>query len=290
MVRKKSKKRIILQIVVGFLAIVFIVLSIVAYQFIKPKTDESIYKEFEEENHQPFISKISYKEHTIRVISMQEILDTTLPILIFVHGSPGSGMNFKNYLADAELNKNANLITYDRVGYSVDKNEKVLNGLEMELEVLQQIISDVNRENIVLIGYSYGGTIVAAASENYKSKILLAPAIKGEYEPTFWMLNLTKWKVTSAFVPNVLKNAAQEKFSHLNELPAFENKWIQSSASVTSIHGLKDRVVPYENSLFLLQKFSNNNFKLITIPEGNHGLVWNKYDLIKNEILKEIKK
>ena len=56
------------------------------------------------------------------------------------------------------------------------------------------------------------------------------------------------------------------------------------------MHGDKDWIVPFVNSLFLQGKFGKDQFELVTIPDGNHGLVWNHFDRIKSEILKEIKK
>jgi len=290
MVKKEKWKRRILQIVAILLAVFFVVISVFIYRFSKPKTDESIVKEFEEEIYKPVISRVQYKDHSVRVFSMQKELNTTLPVLIFVHGSPGSGMDFKRYLTDTELNNNANLIAYDRVGYGVDTNEEVLNDLEKEQEVLDQVIPVKNMDMVILVGYSYGGTIVAAAQKKYRSKILLAPAIKGDLEPMFWLLNLYKWKSTRNLIPNVFKNAAQEKINHLTELPSYEEKWNTSPSQIISIHGEKDRIVPFANSLFLQSKFDKDHFELITIPDGNHGLLWNQFDWIKSEILKEIEK
>ncbi len=288
--QKKNWFKIVLKIAAVLFVIILMVLFFFVYRFTKQKTDESIYKKFKEEIHHPFITKTPYNNHLIRVFSMQKELDTALPILIFVHGSPGSAMDFKRYLADLDLNENANLITYDRVGYGLDVKEAILNDLEMELKVLRQIIPVKNRKKVILIGYSYGGTIVAASGENYKSKILLAPAVKGEFEPRFWIMNLYNWNLTRYFVPNVFQNAAKEKIKHLTELPLYENKWNISDSPVTVIHGDKDRIVPYKNSLFLQSKFDKDQFELITIPDGNHGLLWNRFDLIKSEILTQIRK
>ena len=97
MAKKGKWKRRVLRIVAILLAVFFVVISIFIYRFTTPKTDESIVKEFEEEIYKPIISRIQYKDHAVRVLSMQKELDTTLPVLIFVHGSPGSGMDFKRY-------------------------------------------------------------------------------------------------------------------------------------------------------------------------------------------------
>jgi len=116
----------------------------------------------------------------------------------------------------------------------------------------------------------------------------LAPAIKGEFEPRFWLMNLFDWEITKSLMPKVFNNAAKEKRYHLTELSAYENKWTKSPAHVTSIHGDKDRIVPFNNSLFLRSKFDKDQFELITIPGGNHGLLWNQFNLIKIEIIKNI--
>ncbi len=285
---KRKWFKIILRIATVLFAIVFLVVSIFIYRFTKLKTDASIYKKFEGEIHKINISRIQYKDHLVRVFSMQKAIDTSLPILIFVHGSPGSGMDFKRYLVDSELNANSNLITYDRVGYSTNKTEEVLSGLEQELEVLRQVFPVKDMEKVILIGYSYGGTIVATTPEKFRSKILLAPAIKGEFEPRFWLMNLFHWKITKSFMPRVFNNAAKEKMYHLTEFPTYKDKWANSPTQIKSIHGDKDRIVPYKNSLYLRSKFEKDQFKLITIPDGNHGLLWNQFDLIKREIIKDI--
>jgi hypothetical protein len=288
--QKRNWFKIVLKITAVLFVIVIIVLSFFVYRFTKQKTDQSVIEKFKEELYQPVITKIKYKGHLVRVLSMQKELDTILPVIVFVHGSPGSAIDFKRYLADSDLNINANLISYDRVGYGLDVNEDVLNDLGKELEVLYRIIPVKDMKKVILIGYSYGGTIVAAARKNYKTKILLAPAIKGDLEPMFWLLNLYKWKSTRSIIPNVFKNAAQQKINHLTELPSYEDKWNISPSHVISMHGDKDRIVPLANSLFLQSKFDKDQFELITIPGGNHGLVWNQFDWIKSEILKEIKK
>ena len=286
--QKRKWFKIILRIATVLFAIVFLVVSIFVYRFTRIKTDAIIYKKFENEIHKIYIPRIQYKDHLVRIFSMQKAIDTTLSILIFVHGSPGSGMDFKRYLIDSKLNSNSNLISYDRVGYSNNKTEEVLSGLEQELEVLRQVIPVKDMTKVILIGYSYGGTIVAAAPEKFRSKILLAPAIEGELEPRFWLMNLFHWKITKFLMPQVFNNAAKEKMYHLTELPTYENKWTNSPAQIKSIHGDKDRIVPYKNSLFLRGKFDSDQFELITIPGGNHGLLWNQFDLIKREIIKDI--
>jgi hypothetical protein len=48
--------------------------------------------------------------------------------------------------------------------------------------------------------------------------------------------------------------------------------------------------VPFENSVFLREKIGSDKFTLITLEGEGHALVWTKFDRIKEELLKILKK
>lgn len=283
---KKNWKNIFMKIVGASVLILILLLTVGIFQFSKRKSDKKIVKSFQQDSVQVFIKHLDFNDKDIRVLEMQKELDVTLPTLVFVHGSPGAALDFKKYLLDIELNKKYNIIAYDRIGYSDVATGEVLNSIADEVEVLHEVIKKLNSKNIVLLGYSYGGTIALASTKNYKKKIILAGAVKGDLEPMFWALNIYKWKLTRPLVPKVFQAASQEKLEHVTELPAYENKWDISEASILSIHGKKDKIVPFENSLFLQEKIDEDKFTLLTIDKGNHSLVWTNFELIKSEILK----
>jgi pimeloyl-ACP methyl ester carboxylesterase len=274
----------------GFIFIALIlVISVLVYRFTKPNTDLQIIEKFEDESFQPVINYIIYKDKKVRVISMQKELDSTLPVLLFVHGSPGSSMDFNRYLKNEELNNRANLITYDRLGYGNMNTGEVLNSVGEEVEVLHQIIDKIDSENIILIGYSYGGTIILASQKKYKKKIALAAAVRGDLEPMFWALNLYKWNLTRPLIPKVLQAASEEKLRHVTELKKYENQWNISESKVLSIHGKLDKIVPFQNSMFLKNIFDKDKFTLLPIENGNHSLIWTDFELINQQILNSLK-
>ena len=279
----------ILKIAGILFVILFIVFMVAFYQFSKPKSDKYITNTFKNSVDQPTIVYLPFEKYKVRLITMQKVIDTTLPTLIFVHGSPGSSMDFKEFLSDSLLNKKTNLIAYDRIGYSFKKDEKVLNDINKEVDVLHKVIDGLPINKVILIGYSYGGTIAMAAPDNFQTKVVLAPSVKGEYESMYWILNFYKWNLTRPMVPRIFKNAALEKMTHVSELPRFKNKWTNSSSPIISIHGNSDKIVPYKNSLYLRNIFSAEQFSLKTIDEGTHALVWTHSDLIKDIILKTLK-
>ena len=95
---KKVKKffKVALLILVGL----FVVLLIAAHILLKPSSDEKVRTELSKGTAQPHIFKNSYKGFDYRVITMQKELDSTLPVLVFVHGSPGSNLDYKRYFND----------------------------------------------------------------------------------------------------------------------------------------------------------------------------------------------
>jgi len=281
--------RKVMKIIGWTLLVLIIVLSYLVYRFTSPNTDDDIIENFEGETYQPHISYENFKDHKVRVIHMQNEIDKKLPIIFFVHGSPGSSMDFQRYMKSEALNKAANIISYDRVGYGQFDTGEVLSSLEDELALMHQLLKGMDIKKVVLVGYSYGGTLIMASNKDYKKKIALAAAVRGDLEPMFWVINLYKWPLTRPIVPKVFKGATLEKIRHVTELKAYKNKWNISPSQVLSIHGKEDFIVPFENSIFLDSLFNGDKFSLITLENGNHSLIWSNFDLIETELLKSVK-
>lgn len=278
----------IFKIILVTVVVLFVGLLIAAHIFLKPKSDKKIVESLSSSYTNPIVYNNTFKNYEYRAIYLQKRLDTTLPILIFVHGSPGSAMDFKRYLKDSLLNAKANIITYDRIGYGSQNLGKTPANMQIELDVLHDLIKDLPKEKIVLAGYSYGGPVILASNKNYKYKVSMASAVVGEYEPMFKTLSFYNWKLTRWLLPPKVRAAAKEKYAHLEEFSNYKDKWDDSPAKVVNIHGDKDWIVPYKNSEFLQQAFDEDKFKMVTIPGGGHELIWSDFDLIKAEILKTL--
>jgi pimeloyl-ACP methyl ester carboxylesterase len=270
--------------------VIIMALIVLFYRFSTPKTDKKIEDDFLKSNSSIYLNQHQYKDYKYRVLTTKKELDTTLPTVIFVHGSIGSLLDFKAYLKDEEINKNANLISYDRIGYGINQTGEVKESIAFESELLADLIKDIPSENIILVGYSYGGPIVLALKNKVKSIVLLAPAVYSKVEPMPWGLNLYKWKVTRILMPKIWQAASKEKLSHKNDLAQFENNWSSNKSNIISVHGKEDWIVPYSNSIFLQEKFTNKQFELVTLNEAGHGLVWSHFKEIKKVILQQINK
>ncbi|WP_301400591.1 alpha/beta fold hydrolase [Polaribacter huanghezhanensis] len=283
---KRLKK--ILKIVSAIIVVLFLVLYFLFVNFSSPKSNEEVIEEFAESFHKPLLTTNTYKGFEYRVVSMQKEIDTSKTTLVFVHGAPGSLLDFKKYLADSLLNTKANMISYDRIGYNYKDKNTVQKLISFEVEILHDVLKNLKKTKTIIVGYSYGGPIALAVKEKYKSIVLIAPAVYSKVEPMPFMLNFYKWKATRWLVPAIWQSASEEKRTHKSELRKIENNWTTNPSQIICIQGNDDGIVPYENSLFLQQQFPAKQFKLITIPETGHALVWTQFELIKEEILKQV--
>lgn len=279
----------LIKIIAAILCLFLVVLIVLFYRFSIPKTDNYIKDEFAEYNVAVFIKQQKFNNFEYRVLTTKKEIDTTIPTLVFVHGSIGSALDFKKYLVDAELNKNANLIAYDRIGYGIHKTGEVQESIAFEVELLEDLIADLAIAKTILVGYSYGGPIALASKKKYKKVVLLAPAVFSSVEPMPWALNLYNWKATRWLLPAVWKAASKEKLSHRKDLLNFETDWNSTPSSVLSIHGSEDWIVPYENSMFLKEQFTSNQFELVTLDGVGHELVWSNFNEIKQNLLQQLK-
>ena len=281
--------KIVLKIVGLLFALILGALIVLFYRFSSPKSDVEIQKEFAKNNATVFIKQHQFKDHHYRVLEFQKEIDTTLPTVVFVHGSPGSALDFKRYCSDVELNREANLITYERVGYGINETGNVQESIAFETQFLDYLLKELTKRKTILVGYSYGGPIVLASENRYKKIVLLAPAVYSKVEPTPWVLNFYQWKATRWILPDIWMAASKEKLSHKKDLRNFEDSWIDNPSGILSIHGDTDWIVPYENSLYLKEIFPSKQFELVTLEGAGHGLVWSHFKEIKNKLLQQLK-
>jgi len=280
--------RKLLKIIGIIFLLLFIVLIVLFYRFSTPKSDEKIINDFAESSSQLYINKQTFKELEYRVLATQKKIDTTLPTIVFIHGSIGSALDFKHYLLDSTLNEKANLISYDRIGYGLKHTGDVQESIAFEVKMLEDLIKNLNKKNTILVGYSYGAPIVLASKNKYKKVILLAPAVYSEVEPMPWALNLYKWKATRWLLPKIWKAASKEKLTHKLDLLKFETSWSENPSKIISIHGNKDWIVPFENSVYLRKMFSPQQYDLVTLDGAGHGLVWSHFKEIKSVLVQQL--
>ncbi len=276
--------RKILKTIGIILLLIFIAFYTAFRVFTSPKSNQTIIDSYKESSIKPILTREKFKGFPFRKITIQK--DSSLPNLVFVHGTTGSLNDFSKYLTDSILQAKFSMVAYDRIGYNYKDENPVQESIAFERDMLLNIIKGLDKKKTILLGYSYGGSIALAVKEKVEKIILLAPAVYSKEEFIPRVINFYKWKLTRWLVPKTWKEASKEKLSHQEDLRKFESDWEKTPNKILSIHGSKDWIVPYKNSILLEEKFPENQFDLITIDNANHDLVWSDFNFIKEQLLK----
>ena len=134
----------------------------------------------------------------------------SLPTLVFIHGSPGSWMNYMQYMWDEDMRKKFRIVAIDRPGFGYSDFGKAMH-LQEQCKIIMPVIEKLkNNQSLFLVGHSLGGPIVAKlAADNsslFNTVIIIAGAldVSQEKKETWRKLMNVKpmyWGLPGAFGP-----------------------------------------------------------------------------------------
>lgn len=217
------------------------------------------------------IKKAKLQGISYQYLEIAQDSSASKPILLFVHGSPGSSEMFGQFLRNKELIDRAILISVDRLGYGHSNFGISEPSLEKQADQLHHLISLYKGRNVIAIGHSYGGPIIARLAIDYpqdlKALLLLAPALDPDNEKFKAIARLSWWKLTKWYFPKLLRVSSDEKMAHVKELIKLRPLLAQINIPSVHVHGKKDWIVPYINLNYSRQHF--NDSILITVSHEN---------------------
>jgi pimeloyl-ACP methyl ester carboxylesterase len=212
------------------------------------------------------------------------------PILLFVHGSPGSWDNFEKYLSDSLLLKKFCMIAVDRPGFGYSDFRQSKNLFE-QTDILKQFVSSLpTNRPIYAVGHSYGGPIITNLAivlpKAFKEIIILAGAVDPKAEtPEKWRKYFVA-KPLRYIVPGALQPANDELWWLKDDLYVMQKNINKITAKVLVFHGTKDDLVPYSNVAFIEREFVNAKaIEVVSIKNANHFIPWEHFEEIRDKLL-----
>jgi pimeloyl-ACP methyl ester carboxylesterase len=231
---------------------------------------------------------INYKEG-FRSINYVITGDDDKPLVIFVHGSPGSLSAFIDFMGDSSLLSQAQLISVDRPGFGHANFGNAEPSLQKQAAALKSVI-DKNKSDrpVFLVGHSLGGPLIARVAMDYPALvdglIMVAPSVDPALEPNEWF----RAPLATPFLRWILPRSFRASNDEIYQLkPQLENMlplWSKVVAPVIVIQGKKDRFVPYENAIFARDKMINTSVSLVVVDSMDHFVPWSNPQLINTAI------
>jgi pimeloyl-ACP methyl ester carboxylesterase len=282
---KRNRKRLLIW--VGLFAFLIIVLHACAPTFRMSSSEVKAY--FKEK-------KVAGTQHTyqfgFRDIHYVKSGNESKPLVLFIHGSPGSLSAFIHFLTDTALLPNALLISTDRPGFGYSNFGNGEMSLQTQAAILKPILDEYHADRkIILVGHSLGGPLICRMAMDYPNLvgglIIVAGSIAPELEPNeTWFRAPLATPFLSWLVPGAFR-ASNEEIYHLKpELEKMIPKWKDITCPVTVIQGMADSLVPNQNADFAEKMLVNSHPSVIRVAGMDHFVPWSNPELIREAILK----
>lgn len=229
-----------------------------------------------------------------RNLHYMDIAGGNKPLIIFIHGSPGSWSAWADYLSDPDLQKTAEMISVDRPGFGGSDHGKVERSLKQQCKDISPLLDKAKPgQRVLLVGHSFGGPVAVRLAMDYGNKVtdilILAGSIDPDQECTLWYQYPADWPILSWMIPSDLVVTNREIRALKSGLIEMLPLWPKVTQRVSLIQGEKDDLVPVANADFAARVITKaESLTIIRIPNQNHFLPWNQYALVKREILRHL--
>jgi len=255
------------------------------------RTDKEIDAYFQDSPVKPFFHSIRLGS---REIHYAEIGADSLPLVVFVHGSPGSWTAFIDFLKDSSLYNHAHLVSADRLGFGKSGLGIVESSMEKQAQSIAEIIKAASpKSGAILVGHSLGGPVIARIAMDYpeqvRSLIIVAGSIDPDLEKKEWFRPIIGSFPIRYLLPVDLDVSNREIRPLKGELIRMLPLWANIRVPVTVIQGDVDDLVPPGNADFAKRMLINAPVKVQMVPDMNHFIPWRRPDLIREAILDQLR-
>ncbi len=212
------------------------------------------------------------------------------PLVIYVHGSPGSSQDFFNTMKDSVMLAHFEMMCIDRPGYGYSDFGNAEPDLDKQAQVLGPLISENKERKVILIGHSYGGPVVARAAMLYNDMlhgcVVVAGSVSPELEPN------EKWRgpmhhpLLRWIFPTAMRVSNDEILPLKDELTRILTDWSRITIPMYVVQGEKDFLVPPGNAHFIQKQCVNcEDLRLFMYPEENHFIPFTKHEYIRDAVI-----
>ena len=246
--------------------------------------ERQMYESFADAAFVPELGSYQTPDREMHYLAVNAAADS-LPLIVFVHGAPGSRSVFLHLLRDSVLASRARLVSVDRAGYGKSGFGKAEISIEKQAALIRPLIEKYkNEQHTYLVGYSYGAPIVTRMlmedPELANGLVLVSGALDPQNEKVYWVSYPGNWFFIRWMLPRAVRVTNREKLSHVAQLTQMLPYWDRISAPVTVIQGL---------AVFAVRKLSQAPTRLIFVPNQRHRIPHDQPHIIKAALMEYLR-
>ncbi len=198
-----------------------------------------------------------------------------LPRLIFIHGTPGHGGVFADYLLGPIDGFES--IAVDRPGFGHSADSGPVVSFEEQAKALSGLLAERQGKWPILIGHSLGGPIVARLAADYPDKVrgivILAGSLDPSLEAPSWYNDVTSAPVVDLKMPDMYEVSNAEVAAAHEQTRLLAAVLDRIRCPVELVHGTADTLVPVANAEYTRRSLVNSPHIGFTLLQGEgHGI------------------
>lgn len=209
-------------------------------------------------------------------------------LLVFVHGSPGSGSNFYDFLKDSILLTHFQMASVDRPGFGYSDFGRAEPSLQEQARSLSHLLQNHRNQQIFLLGHSLGGPVIVETALLYPDMVqglfILAGSVAPELEPKEpWR----KWLSPAPLrwiLPRSFRVSNDEILPLKPQLQQMDTQWHNIKAYVYVLQGMKDNLVHPGNAAYIESKL-NEKVTVVTLKGGNHFIPFMHPEIVRQHLI-----
>ncbi|MCB1056423.1 MAG: alpha/beta hydrolase [Acidobacteria bacterium] len=220
-----------------------------------------------------------------KTLSAHETGNPDGPLVLFIHGTPGSWNDFGHVMADPAVASKAWLVSVDRPGWGESSETGLEPSLEEQAAALEPVLAaHSNQLPAIVVGHSYGGPVAALLAMKEPERVGGLAIVAGSIDPALekpkWYQKVGAWPVVKHLIPNALAGADQEILRLHDQLEAMSGGWPKLAMPVIVVQGEKDSLVDPATADFAERVITEAPLEVRRIPDVGHLIPWEHPELI----------
>ena len=215
----------------------------------------------------------------------------SLPTLVFIHGSPGSWMNYMTFMWDTAMRKKFRIVAIDRPGFGYSDFGDAVH-LQQQADLIMPVLKKLKTDQpMFLAGHSMGGPVLvklaADSSALFEKIVIIAGSIDVAQEKTETWRKVMAYRPLYWCLPGAFGPSNTEILYLKKDLLPLQNEFKNITCNVLFVHGDEDTWVPIGNIAYGEKMMIHaKSIAADTLHGAGHNIPWERTKEFKEILLK----
>jgi len=212
-------------------------------------------------------------------------------VAVWVHGTPGSWTDGAYLVRDAKFTSDVKLVMLDRPGWGESQyhdDPRTVTSFKEIGRLIKPLLSQLKTAHpdvpLVLIGFSWGGSVVPSIAIDYPELVDGVLVLSGGLDPDLtmprWYNKFASTALGNAVIGEGMRKANVEMYALSPQLSILHDRWPELLQPIIVVQGDSDKLVDPKNADYAESVLSQPHSQVIRLEDQGHMLKLERIDLV----------